>query len=64
LSRQQIDLLFDLTSNQQYYIGYFIDSAYEQFQALWNNPTPEQADILYNWLNAQSSTILYDEDPK
>lgn len=61
LSGQQLDILFDLTNNQEYYIGYFIDSAQNQFQALWNNPTPEQADILYNWLNTQNSTILWYE---
>ena len=61
LGSQQLDVLFDLTSNQQYYIGYFIDDAYYQFLDLWNNPTQEQADILYNWLNAQNSTILYYE---
>lgn len=63
LSGQQLDILFDLNSNNQYYIGHFIDSAQDQFLALWNNPTQEQADILYNWLNAQTGTILWYEVP-
>ena len=43
------------------YAWEFIASAMEQFNALYLNPTQEQADILEAWLNNQNDMIIYNQ---
>lgn len=57
----QFNILFHISnggSDDRYTNWTFINSAMEQFELLYSNPTDEQAEILKTWLNQQNDRII------